>query len=448
MPQPTDILSVSQLNSLVQLRLEADFPRVWVEAEISNLARPASGHLYFTLKDAGAQVACALFRNRATGLGFRLRDGMKVLARARVSLYVPRGNYQLIVDHLEEAGEGALRRAFDELRRRLEAEGLFAMQAKRPLPKFPRRLGVITSPSGAALRDILSVLRRRFPALPVLVYPVPVQGPEAAPAIVAALRQAGSQRHCDVLILARGGGSLEDLWPFNEESVARAIRDCPIPVVSGVGHETDMSIADFAADLRAATPSAAAELVSPDAGELSRRLHHLERMLEHRLGTRLSLLSGRIQTLHRSLRQQAPERRLRERRQRLDELEQRLARATDRNRRRTLDRVLLLENRLRQASPLRRLHLARDRQHQSSLRLRQAMDLHLERLGRRLALQVRGLSTLSPLATLDRGYSIVLDDQGQAVRDAGQMRPGERVQARLARGSLSCIIESTSPGED
>lgn len=249
-----EILTVSDLNEAVRQQLESGFPLVWVEGELSNLARPASGHLYFSLKDSGAQVRCALFRNRARLLGFRPADGTQVLARARVSLYAPRGDYQLIVEHMEESGDGALRRAFEALRRKLEAEGLFDPATRRPIPAFPRRVGVITSPSGAAIRDILSVLRRRFPALPVLVFPVPVQGTEAAPAIVRALEQAACQGDCDVLILARGGGSLEDLWAFNEESVARAIRACPLPVVSGVGHETDVTIADFAADLRAATP--------------------------------------------------------------------------------------------------------------------------------------------------------------------------------------------------
>ena len=241
--------------------------RFWVEAEISNFSRPSSGHWYFSLKDANAQVRCAMFRQRNMLCAFTARDGQKVLVRARIGLYEPRGEFQLIVEHMEDAGLGALKRQFEELRARLKAEGLFSAERKRPLPALPRRIGVITSPSGAAVRDILHVLARRFPAVAVMIYPVAVQGAQASAEIIAALELACRRAECDVLILARGGGSLEDLWAFNDERLARAIVASSIPVVSGVGHEIDFTIADFAADVRAPTPSAAAELVVPDADE-------------------------------------------------------------------------------------------------------------------------------------------------------------------------------------
>ncbi|HEY0719956.1 MAG TPA: exodeoxyribonuclease VII large subunit, partial [Gammaproteobacteria bacterium] len=282
-----EVYSVSRLNREARALLEGHFPLMWIEGEISNLTRPASGHIYFSLKDPFAQVRCAMFRMRGMHLVFRPADGMQVLVRARLSLYEPRGDYQLIVEQMEEAGDGALRRAFEQLKQRLHAEGLFESARKRPLPPLPRRIGVVTSPSGAAIHDILTVLRRRFPAIPVILYPVPVQGAGAAAQIATMLRKAGERGECDVLIVGRGGGSLEDLWPFNEEVVARAIAASPIPVVSAVGHEVDVTIADFAADQRAATPSAAAEMVVPDRQEWQLRIERLQERLTQALHHRL-----------------------------------------------------------------------------------------------------------------------------------------------------------------
>jgi len=276
-----DIYSVSRLNREVRVLLERGFGSVWLEAEISNFAKPSSGHWYFSLKDAAAQVRCCMFRQRNMLCAFAARDGQKVLVRARIGLYEPRGEYQLVIDHMEDSGLGALKRQFEELSAKLAAEGLFAAERKRPLPMIPKRIGVITSPTGAAIRDILHVLARRFAAVPVLIYPVAVQGATAAAEIAAAVRLAGRRAECDVLILARGGGSLEDLWAFNDEALARAIVASPIPVVSGIGHEIDFTIADFAADVRAPTPSAAAEIAVPDGEEwlisLSRLAHRLQR---------------------------------------------------------------------------------------------------------------------------------------------------------------------------
>src|ERR1700727_2102992 len=262
-----DIYSVSRLNREVRVLLERGFGSVWLEAEISNFAKPSSGHWYFSLKDAAAQVRCCMFRQRNMLCGFAPRDGQKVLVRARIGLYEQRGEYQLVVDHMEDSGQGALKRQFEELSAKLSQEGLFAAERKRALPGLPKRIGIITSPTGAAVRDILHVLARRFPEAAVLIYPVPVQGAQAAEEIVAALSLAGRRAECDVLILARGGGSLEDLWSFNDERLARAIVASPIPVITGIGHEIDFTIADFAADVRAPTPSAAAELAVPDGEE-------------------------------------------------------------------------------------------------------------------------------------------------------------------------------------
>src|ERR1700686_2721470 len=307
------IYSVSKLNREVRLLLESGVGQVWVQGEISNLARPSSGHWYFSLKDRDAQLRCAMFRARNGQCRFTPREGQAVVAYGRVSLYEPRGDYQLLIEHLDDAGFGALRRSFDELKVRLAAEGLFATEHKRKLPLVPRRIGVITSPTGAAIRDVLHILARRFPAAAVLVYPVPVQGASAAPAIVAALDLASARAECDVLILTRGGGSLEDLWAFNDERVARAIYRCAIPVVTGIGHEIDFTIADFVADLRAPTPSGAAELVAPDGrawlhklSQLGQRLDELEGRLRFALQAGLAAYGARLESAARALQGVSP----------------------------------------------------------------------------------------------------------------------------------------------
>ncbi|WJW76273.1 exodeoxyribonuclease VII large subunit [Thiohalobacter sp. IOR34] len=437
-----DVFSVSRLNAEVRDLLGATFPHIWVEGELSNLARPASGHLYFTLKDARAQVRCALFRNRNRGLGFVPEDGMQVLVRAEVSLYEARGDYQLIVDRMEAAGDGALRRAFEALKQRLAAEGLFDEASKRPLPPLPRRIGVVTSPSGAAIRDILSVLRRRFPAVPVLIYPVPVQGEGAAGRIAAAIRLADQRRDCDVLILARGGGSLEDLWAFNEEVVARAIHAARIPVVSGVGHEVDVTIADFAADRRAPTPSAAAELVVPDRDEWLARLESLESRLTRLTRQRLADAGQRLEWLAQRLQQRHPGARLRQQAQRLDELELRLQRTLRQRLHRAGQRLATLEARLHRHDPAPRLQAAQQRCHSLEGRLQRALRQTLERAGQRLATAARQLETVSPLATLERGYAIVTGPEGRILHDAREVAAGDAVEARLARGRLRCTVDA------
>src|ERR1700728_3269492 len=322
-----DIYSVSRLNREVRVLLERGFGALWLEAEISNLARPSSGHWYFSLKDSAAQVRCAMFRQRNMLSAFTPRDGQKVLVRARIGLYEPRGEYQLIVDHMEDAGLGALKRQFEELSAKLSQEGLFAAERKRLLPGLPKRIGVITSPTGAAVRDILHVLARRFPAAPVLIYPVRVQGAQAAAEITATLQLANQRAECDVLILARGGGSLEDLWAFNDERLARAIVASPIPVITGIGHEIDFTIADFAADVRAPTPSAAAEIVVPDAEEWLSSLRRLDARLQRALLRSMQARAQRLRWLCGRAAMVSPSARLAQQSQRLDELEQRLSRA-------------------------------------------------------------------------------------------------------------------------
>ena len=390
-----DVLTPSQLNTLARSLLEDAFPLVWVEGELGNVSRPASGHLYFTLKDARAQVRGALFKPKSQWLKFVPREGLRVLARGRLTLYEARGEYQLVLDHMEEAGEGALRRSVEELKAKLAAEGLFASERKRPLPRFVRRLGVITSPTGAAVRDIVSVLGRRCPLLEVEILPVQVQGATAAAGIAGMLARAGASGRYDTLLIARGGGSLEDLWAFNDEALARAIAASPVPVVSAVGHETDFTLADFAADVRAPTPSVAAELLVPDRDELRRRVATLQARL------------------HRQQRQQ---------------LRQAMQRA---------DRAGL---RLEAQRPRARLDLLCRRQADSLRRLGAAWQRRLEREQSRLRGLARSLETVSPLATVARGYALLQHEDGRLIRSTAQADVGDRVEARLADGTLKLVV--------
>lgn len=439
-----DIYTVSRLNREVRVLLERGFGSLWLEAEISNFARPSSGHWYFSLKDAGAQVRCAMFRQRNMLCKFTAKDGQKVLVRARIGLYEPRGEYQLLIDHMEDAGRGALQRQFEELRAKLHAEGLFAVERKRPLPGLPTRIGIITSPTGAAVRDILHVLARRFPAVGVLIYPVPVQGVSAASEIIAALKLAGQRAEVDVLILARGGGSLEDLWSFNDEGLARAIVASTIPVITGVGHEVDFTIADFAADVRAPTPSAAAELVVPHADEwlaacvsLEARLARCMRRKIEETRERLRWLSGRAAVV-------SPRAKLTQQAQRLDELEAALTRALRRQLRTSSERLRWLIGRSTQASPAARLTQQAARHASLFARLQAAGPRQVRRATDRLLPLVRTLNAVSPLATLDRGYAIVSVADGPIVRNAADAAPGTLIDVRLQSGRLRAKVESQS----
>src|SRR3990172_3037 len=436
-----DIYSISRLNHEVRGMLEADFPMIWVEGEISNIARPSSGHLYFSLKDETAQVRCAMFRARSRHIGLNPDNGMQVLARARVSLYEPRGDFQLIVEQMEETGDGALRRAFELLKQRLSAEGLFDPAHKIPLPALPRQIGIITSPSGAAIRDILHVLKRRFPALPVLIYSIPVQGASAAPEIARMINLAAQRNECDVLIMARGGGSLEDLWAFNEEMVARAIYHCPIPIITGVGHEIDFTIADFAADVRAATPSAAAEMVVARKEDFLERVGHLDKRLVQFLAYRMMNLRGRLDRLAGHQAFLAVRHTLQTSSQRLDELSYRARTLFDGKLNGDRGRLQIAIRQL-EASPLdRRLDQSRPRLPYLGSLLRAAQRARLIRAEHQLAGSGARLEALSPLAVLGRGYSLTWDETGKLLRNAAQVAPGDPVRVTLEHGELDCRVE-------
>ncbi|HXF67145.1 MAG TPA: exodeoxyribonuclease VII large subunit [Burkholderiales bacterium] len=423
------VISVSELNRLARDALERALPLLWVAGEVSNFRRYDSGHCYFTLKDAAAQVDCVLFRHRAQLVGWLPQDGMQVEVRALATLYEARGRFQLNVEAMRRAGLGALYEAFERLKAKLGAEGLFDSALKRPLPRFPRAVGVVTSLQAAALRDVLTTLGRRLPGLPVVIYPAPVQGEGAAARIAAAIAQAGARRECDVLIVCRGGGGIEDLWAFNEESVARAIRACPIPVVTGIGHESDFTIADFAADVRAPTPTAAAELASPSREELMARLRHL--------GHRLARIAHRA---------------LEDRMQRLDYLTRRLVHPGERiagraaELRRCAGRLAAawrraLEDRGWQVRELK-VRLAACAPDVATLareaaafarRLRAVARGRLDAAAAQLARLEAGLKHLDPLSVLERGYSIT-EAAGEIVRDAARLAPGDEVKITFARG--------------
>ncbi|PZQ39537.1 MAG: exodeoxyribonuclease VII large subunit, partial [Ectopseudomonas oleovorans] len=417
-----EVLSVSQLNNRARLLLEDVFAGIWVEGEISNLARPASGHIYFTLKDSQAQVRCALFRQNAARVRQALRDGLAVKVRGKVSLFEGRGDYQLILDTVEPAGDGALRLAFEALKEKLGGEGLFASERKIALPAHPKRIGIVTSPTGAVIRDIISVFRRRAPQVELNLIPTAVQGREATAQIVRALQRADAQGY-DALILARGGGSLEDLWCFNEEVVARAVAACVTPIVSAVRHETDVSIADFVADVRAPTPSSAAELLAPDSSELVQRLHNLQRRLALHMQGRLARERLRLEGASRRLRH--PGERLRQQAQRLDDLDMRLRRAFNQQLANQRERLARLDARLAAQHPGRNLALLRQRLDGLAARLPRAMHSQLRSQRQQLGALAAQLQIVSPLATLGRGYSILLDERGQAVRSAAQTQPGQ-----------------------
>jgi len=384
------VYSVSELNQTAQSLLESHFSSIWVEGEISNLVRPSSGHLYFSLKDAKAQIRCAMFHHRQASLNFEPRNGLLVQVHAKVSLYLDRGDYQLIAEHLEMAGSGLLRKAYEALVQKLTLEGLFQEQWKKPLPLLPQQIGVVTSPTGAAIRDILSVLKRRFPKIPITVYPTKVQGNEAAFEIIKALSLANQQAIADVLILARGGGSLEDLWPFNEERVARAIFESAIPIVTGIGHEIDFTIADFVADRRAPTPSAAAELVTP----------HQHAFLQQLSACETRLTNGILKDLQR-------------RAQHIDWLAKRLRHPGHH-----------IQNQLQRLNMLK-------------LRLKRVIHQHLKEKESALKLSLRALETVSPLATLNRGYAIVsAAHNSHIIRSIHEIKQGDKLQIKFKDGVI------------
>ncbi len=436
---PRDILTVTRLNRAVRTVLEGQIGAVWVEGEISNIARPSSGHWYFSLKDANAQVRCAMFRTRNAALGFAPANGAQVVIAGRVSLYEPRGEFQLIVEHMEPAGEGLLRLKFEALKRTLAAAGLFAEEHKQALPAWPHTIGVITSATGAALRDILQVLKQRNPAIPIVIYPSPVQGAAAVPALVAAIETANRRDECAVLIVARGGGSLEDLWAFNEEAVVHAIYRSNIPIVSGIGHEIDFTLADFAADVRAPTPSAAAALCAPETTDASRQLGQLERRMVHFINLVLQRLTTRHQ--HAARRLLHPGRRIEQHYQRLDELQRRLPQGMETLLKLKRARLYGATATLASRHPGPRLAHLGERLRLLAHRLPAAMRAKLTRTQNQVELTLQTLKAVSPIATLARGYAIVTNQRGEIVRRTENLAVGERIATQLAAGKFTSLID-------
>jgi len=431
-------LSVSELNHQARHLLESSFMQVWVEGELSSFSRPSSGHWYFSLKDQKCQIRCAMFRGANQRIRTLPKEGDQIRIRGKVTLYENRGDFQIIVEHLEPAGLGPLQQAFEALKMKLQAEGLFDPARKKPLPVTPRHIGVVTSPTGAAIHDILTVLARRCPAIPVTLYPTAVQGQAATADIVNAIDRA--QRHgvADVLIIGRGGGSLEDLWCFNEEAVARAIAGCSIPTVSAVGHEVDVTIADFVADLRAPTPSAAAEKISPDQSQWLRRL--AEQQLRLGQSARRLLLRLDQQLGHLAARLRDPRRELQDKAQRMDELDMRLNKAMNLKLQQQQLKTGHLAQRLGTQSPTKTLQNAGEQVQRLNERLDKAIRQNLRQQQEKLQLNAQTLNVVSPLATLGRGYAIVRDDQNRIVRSADQLSAGQTISARFGQGNVSAEV--------
>ena len=437
-PTRSETFSVSDLNQQARQLLESNFAIIQVEGEISNFVCPSSGHWYFTLKDERAQVRCALFRNRSRYLKYRPQNGDRVLLRAKVSLYEGRGEFQLIGDYIEPAGSGDLQAAFEALKNKLQLEGLFEPEHKQPLPSHPQRIGVITSPTGAAIQDILSVLKRRFPGIPVNLYPAAVQGDDAPLQLQQALDLAIRHQRCDVLIIGRGGGSAEDLCAFNDEALARAIFASPVPIVSAVGHEIDFSISDFVADLRAPTPSAAAELLSPDREQLLRQFDQIRQRLQQQTREALARRQQRLESLQARLRH--PGQRLQEQSQRLDTLELRLKHACKQRLNRQHTHLSHLQERLNAQQPSRQIAQLQKQLPQLQQRLQRALQHRLQLLRQQLAEQAHALNTISPLATLERGYSITHRADGEVVHDSADLKLGDTLQTRLAKGRVVSTV--------
>lgn len=443
--QTTSIFTVTRLNQTVRLLLEQEMGQVWISGEISNFTQPSSGHWYFTLKDDTAQVRCAMFRNSNRRVTFRPQHGQQVLVRANITLYEPRGDYQIIVESMQPAGEGLLQQKYEQLKAKLQAEGLFDQQLKKPLPSPAHCVGVITSKTGAALHDILHVLKRRDPSLPVIIYPTAVQGDDAPGQIVRAIELANARNECDVLIVGRGGGSLEDLWSFNDERVARAIFASQIPVVSAVGHETDVTIADFVADLRAPTPSAAAEIVSRNQQELLRQVQSAQQRLEMAMDYYLANRARRFTQLHHRLQQQHPQLRLARQQTALERLQKRMSFALENQLKRASSQQQRLIQRLNQQSPQPRIHRAQTRIQQLEYRLAETLRAKLSATRERFGNAVTHLEAVSPLSTLARGYSVTRTADGAVLKQVKQVKAGEIMTTRLKDGWVESQITDVKP---
>lgn len=435
--------SVSELNRRAKGLLETHFPLIWVEGEISNISRPASGHWYFTLKDSGAQISCAMFKRRSAYVKFNPRVGDHLKVRAKVSLYEGRGDYQLIVEHMEQAGFGLLQKRFEELKSKLQSEGLFAPEVKQALPRQCRHLAVVTSPSGAAVRDVLSVLERRFPSLPVTIIPSPVQGDESANLLVKAINLADKDERFDTILLCRGGGSIEDLWSFNNEALARCIAACDTPIVSAVGHEVDFTIADFVADLRAPTPSAAAELISADSEELKSLLDRIESQLQRSIHSVLEKHEDRIRYLQKRLKH--PREKLEQWHQRLDHIETRLTHALTRELDQNRQKFALTTNRLFSSNPKPRIQQQKAHIQDLTVRLNRSIKQNVLNKHNQFSHQVARLDLVSPLATINRGYSIARDSEGNVLSSIQSVNTGDEFSLRVEDGTLISTVKEKQP---
>ncbi|MDA8515040.1 exodeoxyribonuclease VII large subunit [Citrobacter sp. Igbk 16] len=442
--QTTSIFTVSRLNQTVRLLLEQEMGHVWISGEISNFTQPSSGHWYFTLKDDTAQVRCAMFRNSNRRVTFRPQHGQQVLVRANITLYEPRGDYQIIVESMQPAGEGLLQQKYEQLKAKLQAEGLFDQQYKQPLPSPAHCVGVITSKTGAALHDILHVLKRRDPSLPVIIYPTAVQGDDAPAQIVRAIELANARGECDVLIVGRGGGSLEDLWSFNDERVARAIFASHIPVVSAVGHETDVTIADFVGDLRAPTPSAAAEIVSRNQQELLRQVQSVQQRLGMAMDYYLANRTRRFTQIHHRLQQQHPQLRLARQQTVLERLRQRMNVALENKIKQANQRQQRVRQRLNQQNPESRIYRAQTRIQQLEYRLAENIRARLSEQRERFGNVVTHLEAVSPLSTLARGYSVTTATDGNVLKQTKQVKAGDVLTTRLSDGWVESEVKGVT----
>jgi len=435
--EPTEqrkIYSVTELALNVRRQLEKEIGQIWITGEISNLATPRSGHWYFTLKDADSQLRCAMFKNRNRSARFTPEDGQQVLMRAKISLYEPRGDLQLIGEYMEPAGEGALQIAFNRLKEKLNNEGLFAEELKRSIPSLPRKIGIITSPTGAAIRDVLTVLNRRMPQVPVIVYPTQVQGDKAAKSIVEQLHVANQRAECDVLLVTRGGGSLEDMWCFNDEKLAREIRASHIPVVSAVGHEVDTSISDLVADLRAPTPSAAAELLVPNRMDIRHKFQSLERRLVNEFQHKLQIQQARLDRL--SAKIVHPKQRLAQSKTDLERLTKLLNNAQKRYLENKYVSLQSATTRLAGYKPQKHLKESKEKLHARQKQLQQAIYQQLKELRQDFVLTAQKLNNISPLATLERGYTLTTDDNGKALRSAVSAKKAKVLVTRFSDGEV------------
>ena len=435
------IISVSELNKKAKSLLEKGIPKLWIEGEISNLAKPASGHMYFSLKDEMSQIRCAWFKQRQLQNTLNIVNGSKMLALGKIGLYEPRGEYQFIVEKMEIAGEGDLKRKYEDLKRKLSAEGIFSEENKSELPNLPKKIGVITSPSGAAIQDILTVLNRRFPIIPIIIFPVAVQGEQAAPQIQNALEKANFRADCDLLILARGGGSLEDLWAFNEEIVARAIFDSEIPIISAIGHETDVTISDFTADLRAPTPSGAAELAVPDQHDWIKSIDNISEKINTIITQQINSKSQLSDWINKRLSQSSPMMTVKRQIEKSNNLQKMLSSSIFQNLSRQEKNIHQLKSNLNEVSPRLKIHTQLSRIKELNQKITSCSDHLLEGLNNRINLASKTLNSVSPLRTLDRGYAIARDAKTKnVIMSADAIEIENDIEVKLAKGEIKVTV--------